>query len=126
MRVRILETETTKQDAILKNLIGTIWTVDTIHADYVTIDCCGGLELEPEEYEIVQNTTSTTETELLNFTDEIRDFANDVWRFVDAGELTSDILLEFTNKFADTIQKRTFHDLIEYINRLEKKARRNK
>ncbi|MGV3127644.1 hypothetical protein ACEE74_11685 [Streptococcus orisratti] len=124
MKVRILETEKTKQDTTISGLIGTVWTVDEAHPHYVIIDCCGGVRLNKGEYEIVKNTNE----ELLDFTNVVTDFVSDVWRFADAGELTKDMLLEFTHTLASTIQKNTLKDIITYIDSMENKARdrRNK
>ncbi|QXN69901.1 hypothetical protein MAWWA_90 [Bacillus phage vB_BspH_Mawwa] len=119
MKVRILETEKTKQDTTISGLIGTVWTVDEAHPHYVIIDCCGGVRLNKGEYEIVKN----TDEELLDFTNVVTDFVNDVWRFADAGELTEDILLEFSQTLAHTVKEKTIKDLITYIDSMENKTR---
>lgn len=75
--------------------------------------------LDKGEYEIVKNTNE----ELLDFTNVVTDFVSDVWRFADAGELTKDMLLEFTHTLASTIQKNTLKDIITYIDSMENKAR---
>ena len=80
--------------------------------------------LDKGEYEIVKN----TDEELLDFTNMVTDFVNDVWRFADAGELTEDILLEFSQTLVHTVKEKTIKDLITYIDNMENKARdrRNK
>lgn len=80
--------------------------------------------LDKGEYEIVKN----TDEELLDFTNVVTDFVNDVWRFADAGELTEDILLEFSQTLVHTVKEKTIKDLITYIDNMENKARdrRNK
>lgn len=80
--------------------------------------------LDKGEYEIVKNTNE----ELLDFTNVVTDFVSDVWRFADAGELTEDILLEFSQTLVHTVKEKTIKDLITYIDNMENKARdrRNK
>lgn len=80
--------------------------------------------LDKGEYEIVKNTNE----ELLDFTNVVTDFVSDVWRFADAGELTEDILLEFSQTLAHTVKEKTIKDLITYIDSMENKTRyrRNK
>lgn len=53
MKIKILETESTKKDEIVKTLTGTTWNTDRVYSDYVIIDCCGGLKLKKGEYETV-------------------------------------------------------------------------
>jgi len=54
MKIKIIETETTKNDGIVKTLIGTIWTTTNVFSDHVIIDCCGGIVLKNGEFEIIQ------------------------------------------------------------------------
>lgn len=75
--------------------------------------------LDKGEYEIVKN----TDEELLDFTNMVTDFVNDVWRFADAGELTEDILLEFSQTLVHTVKEKTIKDLITYIDNMENKTR---
>lgn len=53
MKVIILDNETNKKDELLKNLIGTVWTVKETEYGSVIIDTCGGIKLEKEDYEII-------------------------------------------------------------------------
>lgn len=53
MKIKILETETTKKDEIVKTLIGTTWNTDKAYNDHIIIDCCGGIILKKGEYELV-------------------------------------------------------------------------
>lgn len=53
MKIKVLETETTQKDEIVRKLIGTTWTTDKFFDDYIIIDCCGGLRLLEGEYEVI-------------------------------------------------------------------------
>lgn len=52
-KIKILETETTKNDEVVRPLIGTTWNTYKKYDDQVVIDCCGGIKLEKGEYETV-------------------------------------------------------------------------
>jgi len=54
MKIKILETETTKNDEIVRTLIGSSWNTDKIYPTHVIIDCCGGIKLENGEFEVIQ------------------------------------------------------------------------
>ena len=53
MRIKILETETTTTDEVVKNLIGTIWSIEKEYEDHVIIECLGGIKLKKGEYKII-------------------------------------------------------------------------
>ncbi|APU87114.1 response regulator [Clostridium botulinum] len=53
MKIRILETETTKKDEIIRTLIGSTWNTEKVYNDHVIIDCCGGLKLTKGEIQIL-------------------------------------------------------------------------
>lgn len=52
-KIKILATETTKKDEIVKPLIGTIWSDYKDYNDHVIINCCGGIKLKNGEYETI-------------------------------------------------------------------------
>jgi|GEM_PF-4617019 len=54
MKIKILETKTTKNDEIVRKLIGSIWNTDKVYSTHIIIDCCDGIKLENGEFEIVQ------------------------------------------------------------------------
>lgn len=53
MKIRILATETTEKDEIVRTLIGSTWSTDKVYNDYIIIDCCGGLKLKEGEFEVI-------------------------------------------------------------------------
>lgn len=53
MKIKILETETTKKDELIRPLIGTMWNTEKVSENHVIIDCCGGIKLKKGEYEEV-------------------------------------------------------------------------
>lgn len=55
MRIKVLETQTTKEDFVVKGLIGTVWTPDEIAEEHAIINSSGGvpIKLEKGEYEFV-------------------------------------------------------------------------
>lgn len=53
VRIKVLDTKTTRDDELVKTLIGTIWDLDKYVEGGVVIDVYGGLRLEEGEYEII-------------------------------------------------------------------------
>ncbi|TCI26715.1 response regulator [Exiguobacterium sp. SH5S4] len=53
-RVLIIKTETTKNDPLVKRLIGTIWPSFKLKGADVVIPTCGGIVIKDGEYEFVK------------------------------------------------------------------------
>lgn len=52
-RVKVLDTETTREDVVIKGLIGTIWGDYKVTGTSVIIPVAGGIQLDEGEYEII-------------------------------------------------------------------------
>ncbi|MCA1064731.1 hypothetical protein QTG56_24280 (plasmid) [Rossellomorea sp. AcN35-11] len=53
-KIRILSTDSTKNDDVVKALIGTTWTDFKKKEGYIIINCCCGIKLEKGEFEYIQ------------------------------------------------------------------------